>query len=101
MSLLQKIEKGSDNTTKRDIMLLDMLRNLIKEVEQITEFNESELKALSLVETDQFLADLLIYYKANKKHVKRKYSAEIREVIDKIAQTAQMSSMSSNFQGGG
>lgn len=96
MSLFEKIERKNDNTTQRDLILLNMLKDMINELKMITEFSDSELKAISLLETDKYLQDLLKYYILNKKHVKRKYSAELREVLAKIAETAQLSSMANN-----
>lgn len=96
MSLFEKLNESKDNTTKRDILILDMIKELIAEVKGITEISESELKAISLIETDKYLKDLLEFYDLNKKHVKRKYSKEIIEIFKEVAKIMQFSSLASN-----
>lgn len=102
MSLFESVKENNDNTTKRDVMILDIVKQLLEEVKGITEVNTNELKALSLIESDEFLKDLLVYYSKNKKHVKRKFSKEIIEVFQEMVKALQFSALSSqnNNEGG-
>lgn len=95
MSLFESISENKDNTTKRDLLILDLLKDLMVEVKGITEVNQNELKALSLIESDEFLKDLLSFYSSNKKHVKRKYSKEIIQIFEEMVKVMQFSSLSS------
>jgi len=96
LSLFEKISENKDNTTKRDLLILDLIKDLMNEVKGITELSETELKSISLIKTDTYLNDLLKFYESSKKHVKRKYAAEIIEIFKEIARVMQFSSLSSN-----
>ncbi len=88
----QKSDKSSEynhETIKRFIQL----------IEGFTEFNDSELKAISLIQTDKYIEDLLVYYIQNKKHVKRKFAREVIEAFKAYLST-QTPESSENIKGG-
>lgn len=68
---------------------IKLIRDLLERIEEITEFSESELKAISILESDEYLSSLLSFYKINKKHVKRKHSSELLEALKAIAKSMQ------------
>lgn len=68
--------------SEKEKALAKALSELTVYFKEITEFSTKELKAISLLQTDQFLAKLLEFYVINKKHVKRKYSKEILKAFE-------------------
>lgn len=74
----------SDN---EKIRIIDLIQDIIGKIDHITEYNENELMYISMLESDDYFAEMLSFYKENKKHVKRKHSKELLEALDKIAKT--------------
>lgn len=68
---------------------IELLYLLTQKIDEITEFSESELKAISILESDKYLSDLLTFYKNNKKHVKRKHANELLEAFRAVAKTLE------------
>lgn len=69
------------------IKIIELLDSLISKIDEITEFSESELMAISIIESDIYLSQYLKLYRENKKHVKRKHAAELLEALKAIANT--------------
>lgn len=84
MSLFENVETQSDM-----LELIKLLQDLAKKIDNITEFSDSELKAISILESDSYLSELLSFYKINKKHIKRKHSLELIEIFKAIANSIQ------------
>jgi len=76
-------ENISENDSSFEIVKL--LNRIIDLLSEITEFSKSELKAISILESDKYLSRLLTFYKKNKKHVKRKHSKELLQALTEIA----------------
>jgi len=66
----------------KDIALSKALELLTHLFDNITEFNKSELKSISLLQNDKYMKDMLVFFLGNKKHLKRKYSAEILKAFE-------------------
>lgn len=80
-SIFKKVEVNNQ------IKIIELLDSLLSKIDQITEFSESELKAISIIQNDQFLSQYLNEYRLTKKHVKRKHSKELLEALRSIANT--------------
>ena len=92
MSVFNPIQQKEKKTEIELAQSLNTLTNLLKE---ITEFSSYELKSISLLQSDKYLKELLTFFIANKKHIKRKYSKEILDALDKIS-TAIANTMNSD-----
>lgn len=79
--IFQTIEKNE--TDKKQI--IELLTRILSDLESITEFNDRELKAISILETDPYFKEYLDFFIQNKKHIKRKHSKEILEALRVIA----------------
>ena len=66
----------------KDLALSKALELLTHLFDNITEFNKSELKSISLLQNDKYMKDMLTFFLLNKKHLKRKYSAEILKAFE-------------------
>ena len=71
-----------DQQNPKDIALSKALELLTHLFDNITEFNKSELKSISLLQNDKYMKDMLVFFLGNKKHLKRKYSAEILKAFE-------------------
>ena len=80
--IFESVERKQD---KMDVALASSLKILIGYVKEITEFNNSELKAISLIQTDKYLKKMLEYYVKNKKHLKRRHSKEIMKALENVS----------------
>lgn len=80
-SIFKKVEVNNQ------IKIIELLDSLLSKIDQITEFSESELKAISIIQNDQFLSQYLNEYRLIKKHVKRKHAKELLEALRSIANT--------------
>jgi hypothetical protein len=90
MSLFEKfdprlLQNKSGNNLENS--LADSLNKLVEMLEGITEYSANELKALSILQSDRYLAAMLQNFVLNKKHVKRKHAAEILQALKHIAET--------------
>ena len=74
----------------KDLALSEALKILTDKFNEITEFNKHELKAISLLQTDEYLKELLDFYLPNKKHLKRKYAVEILKAFDMCSRERQL-----------
>lgn len=81
----QDIFKKIDENEKNEKQIIQLLTRILTDLEGITEFNERELKAISILETDPFFKEYLDFYILNKKHIKRKHSKEILEALKTVA----------------
>lgn len=70
---------------QKDSRLLDIVEKLVDILGTITEFNTSELMAISVLQTDKYYTEILDFYIRNKKHIKRKHAKEILEALNKIS----------------
>lgn len=82
-SIFSKIEN------QNSIKIVDLLQQILNSINEITEFNERELKAISILETDPFFQEYLEFFIDNKKHVKRKHARELLESLKAIAESLQ------------
>lgn len=82
-SIFSKIEN------QNSIKIIDLLQQILNSINEITEFNERELKAISILETDPFFQEYLEFFIDNKKHVKRKHARELLESLKAIAEAIQ------------
>lgn len=80
----ESIFKKVENTNA--IRKIELIERLLDQIEQITEFSESELKAISILSSDMFLNEYLQLYMKTKKHVKRKHAKELLEALRAIAE---------------
>lgn len=78
-----------DQTNPKDKAIAEALNKLIGKFDIITEFNPYELKALSILQTDKYLTNMLKFFVVNKKHIKRKYANEILEAMEKCTRESQ------------
>jgi len=80
--------KVIDNTqeSKTQIVIANSIEKIVKFFENITDFNSRELKAISILITNKYYANLLNFYIANKKHIKRKHAKEILEALKIISE---------------
>ena len=84
--IISDIFEGITNKNDQlDVALAKSLKDLVKYIKDITEFNQFELKAISLIQTDKYMKDLLGFYIANKKHLKRRHSKEILTALKSIS----------------
>jgi len=73
------------NKNEIDIKIANTLEFLVKAIDNITEFNQNELKAISILQTDYRIKRYLSAYLSNKKHIKRKHSDELIKALKTIA----------------
>ncbi len=76
-------DKPKDGTI--EITLAKSLEKLVDMLSNTTEFNANELKAISILYSDKYLKALLEFLESNRKHLKRKHSAEILQALQNIA----------------
>ena len=74
--------RGLDQTNPKDVALSKALELLTQLFNNITEFNKTELKSISLIQNDRYMKDMLTFFLQNKKHLKRKYSKEILKAFE-------------------
>jgi len=74
--------KGIDQVNPKDIALSKALELLTHLFDNITEFNKTELKSISLIQNDKYMKDMLTFFLENKKHLKRQYSKEILKAFE-------------------
>ncbi len=91
-SVFKKIEN------QQNIKIVDLLQQILDSIKEITEFNERELKAISILETDPFFEEYLRFFILNKKHVKRKHAKELLEALRNISDS--MKETQTFFRGG-
>lgn len=63
----------------------DSIKDLIEMIKNITEFNQNELKSLSMIQSIEPLEKLMHFYVINKKHLKRKHSMEVLRALKYVA----------------
>lgn len=95
-----KNEPEKDSNQEFELKI-GLVREVLEQVKQITEFNEQELKAISMIQNDRYLQELLVFYIANKKHIRRKFSKEILDVFGKISMVVAEQAANFNMQSGG
>jgi len=74
-----------NNENQKDKVLANSFEKIITLFENITEFNNRELKNISLLLTNKYYAKLLSFYILNKKHLKRKYAKEIILIVTEFS----------------
>ena len=79
------IPLDSNQDSAIDSKIAESLNLLVNGILNITEYNEKELKAISILSTDPRLNKYLEVFKSNKKHIKRKHSTEILKALKTIA----------------
>lgn len=98
MSLFDQNNKNS-KSSPIDETIANSLRDLIELLKNVTEFKPNELKAISLLQTDEYLKNMLDFYILNKKHIKRKHSKEILEAIKYLSEALQVKQSENQFYG--
>ena len=83
MDIFKQIEEKESENDK----IYQLLNRILDSLDKITEFNDRELKAISILETDPFFKEYLDFFIQNKKHIKRKHSKEILQALANIAST--------------
>lgn len=83
MDIFKQIEEKESENDK----IYELLNRILDSLDKITEFNDRELKAISILETDPFFKEYLDFFIQNKKHIKRKHSKEILQALANIAST--------------
>lgn len=81
MSIFSQIEKSSDIDSK----IANSLEKLVNGILNITEFNQNELKAISVLLTDYRIREYLFPLLQNKKHIKRKHAVELQNSLKLIS----------------
>jgi len=66
--------------------LSEALKTLMELFKDVTEFSATELKSIALLQADKYFVELMRYFIAHRKDVKRKYAREILEAIKLISQ---------------
>jgi argininosuccinate lyase len=84
MSIFQPVQQKTNEIDSKIANTLDLL---IKGILNITEFNEKELKAISILQTDYRMKKYLAGYLSNKKHIKRKHSDELIKALKTISES--------------
>lgn len=77
--------KPKEESEKSDVMeqqLAIVLSELVPLLKTITEFKQSDLKAISLLQTDKYMKQMLEFYIANLKHIDRKHASEILQAFE-------------------
>lgn len=88
MDIFKQIEEKESEDDK----IYQLLNRILDSLDKITEFNDRELKAISILETDPFFKEYLDFFIQNKKHIKRKHSKEILRALANIASTLRQNS---------
>jgi len=88
MDIFKQIEEKESENDK----IYQLLNRILDSLDKITEFNDRELKAISILETDPFFKEYLDFFIQNKKHIKRKHSKEILRALANIASTLRQNS---------
>jgi hypothetical protein len=87
MSEIFKIINPNNNSKENPLenTLAKSLEKLVDLISQTTEFTQNELKSYTLIKTDKHLAFLMQYYENNKKHLKRKFIAELILALKEVS----------------
>ena len=80
--MAENIFKNVNQQNPKDLALSKALELLSRLFDNITEFNKSELKSISLLQNDKYMSDMLVFFLQNKKHLKRQYSKEILKAFE-------------------
>lgn len=78
----EKLESGSGDVSES---LAKGLTRLTAMLNNITEYSDNELFALSMIQTDPIMRNMTRFYEDKKKHKDRKHSEEILEAIRLIS----------------
>jgi hypothetical protein len=78
----QKLESGSGDVSES---LAKGLTRLTAMLNNITEYSDNELFALSMIKTDPIMSEMTKHYEIKKKHKDRKHAGEILEAIRLIS----------------
>jgi vacuolar-type H+-ATPase subunit I/STV1 len=82
---MDDIFQGLGNTNPKEVALSEALKSLTVLFTEITEFSTRELKALSLIQNDKYLSNMVKFYVKNKKHLSRKYAKEILQAYEMMS----------------
>ncbi|MBY9008139.1 MAG: hypothetical protein KGD63_15470 [Candidatus Lokiarchaeota archaeon] len=80
--MVENIFKSVNQQNPKDEALSKAVELLTHLFDNITEFNKSELKSISLLQNDKYMKDMLTFFLLNKKHLKRQYSKEILKAFE-------------------
>lgn len=83
MSLID-FSQSSQSDVLRET-LAKLMEQLTQALVNVTEFSSNELRAISMLQSDEYIAKLYDYYVKNKKHLKRKHSEEILSALEKVS----------------
>jgi len=67
------------------VALSEALKTLMNLFKDVTEFTATELKSIALLQSDKYFVELMQYFIAHRKDVKRKYAKEILEAIKLVS----------------
>lgn len=95
---------NSQNSNELKDKLLEQLASIVSQLKDITEFNNRELKAISVLSMNPFMRRFFtsdksknLDYVDNKKHLKRKYEKTLLKTITKISESLSQSYDDSKF----
>lgn len=88
-----------ETESKTQIVIANSIEKIVEYFNNITDFNSRELKAMSILMTNKYYANLLKFYIENKKHVKRKHAKEIMEALKIIAEASKIDNEQENELG--
>ena len=91
-----KIMKEKDGDVEKSVA--NSLNTLMDYLGETTEYKRNELFAISLFQAeDKYLFNMLKFYVQNKRHLKRKFSKEVRETIGVISKAVASEYQSKKF----
>ena len=73
----REIFRIGENQSAKELAIAKALKGLTAKIDDITEFNTKELRAISILQTDKIYKKMFTFYLVNKKHLKRQFAKEL------------------------
>lgn len=89
----EKVFEGFNQDSQLDKSIGAGIEKLADMIDDITEYSQRDLLALSMIMTDKIMYKLVKFYIANKKHYKRKFSKELLEAFKCLTENSKSQSL--------